>query len=126
MRRVLILGMLLLPIQASAHDPGGKFAQANPKMHEWFEGLRSGKGPCCSDADGNVVKDSDWEAVNDPAKPNVHYRVFIQEQWVDVPDDAVLTQPNMYGRTMVWPFYNSAYGGPVQVNIRCFIPGPGI
>jgi hypothetical protein len=37
------------------------------------------------------VLDSDWEVVNS------HYRVFLDGQWLDVPDDAVLTQPNLYG-----------------------------
>lgn len=36
----------------------------------------------------------------------------------DVPDDAVLTQPNLYGKTMVWPI--KGWGG---LTIRCFIPG---
>ncbi len=38
--------------------------------------------------------------------------------WIDVPDDAVITEPNRAGRTMVWPirFDN-------QISIRCFMPG---
>jgi hypothetical protein len=58
------------------------------------------------------VLDSDWEVVNS------HYRVFLDGQWLDVPDDAVLTQPNLYGRTVVWPMKTFA-----GMTIRCFIPG---
>jgi hypothetical protein len=122
----VIVFLSMMP--AWATDPGGKYAQADPKMHEWFENLRSGKGPCCSDADGFVVQDVDWVSVNDPSKPNVHFRVRIPNrqkvgdpmEWFDVPDEAVLTQPNLYGKTMVWPMFG--YAGVI---IRCFILGAG-
>jgi hypothetical protein len=35
-----------------------------------------------------------------------------------VPDDAVITEPNRVGRTMVWPI--RGYQG---LSIRCFMPG---
>jgi len=108
---VILSGVLLTA--ASAHDRHRADSQT-PKMKEWFDTLKSGKGPCCSDADGSVVKDSDWEADD-----KGHYRVHINGQWMDVPDDAVLHQPNMYGRTMVWT--GLYIDGKVQ--IRCFIPG---
>ena len=38
--------------------------------------------------------------------------------WVEVPEDAVITEPNRAGRTMVWPIWG--YQGP---SIRCFMPG---
>ena len=38
--------------------------------------------------------------------------------WVEVPDEAVITEPNKAGRTMVWPVYGSE-----SVSIRCFMPG---
>ena len=38
--------------------------------------------------------------------------------WVEVPDEAVITEPNKAGRTMVWRVY-----GPESVSIRCFMPG---
>jgi len=83
----------------------------------WFDSLRSGKGPCCSDADGTALSDVDWET-----KGN-HYRVRIEGQWFDVPDEAVITEPNRVGKTMVWPMYNRALGGTLSVEIRCFMPG---
>lgn len=126
MKWLLLSALLVTPV--FAHDDG-RYAQQDPKMHQWFEGLRSEKGPCCSDADGSALSDSDWVAVNDPAKPTIHYRVRIPDkhvpgdpmEWFDVPDEAVLTQPNLYGRTMVWPIY-----GYLGTTIRCFIPGAGI
>jgi hypothetical protein len=44
--------------------------------------------------------------------------VFLRGEWVDVPDDTVIKQPNLAGRTMVWPHYID--GRPF---IRCFMPG---
>jgi len=47
-----------------------------------------------------------------------HYRVRLENNWIDVPDDALITEPNRAGRTMVWPL---RLGG--QILIRCFMPG---
>src|ERR1700749_1129251 len=69
---------------------------ANSPLKPWFDSLRSGKGPCCSDADGSAVADPDWESKDG------HYRVRIDGEWVDVPDDAVIKEPNRAGRTLVW------------------------
>jgi hypothetical protein len=74
----------------------GRYSQS--PLRQWFDSLKSGKGPCCSDADGFAVSDPDWESRNG------HYLVRIDDQWIDVPDDAVITEPNRAGRTMVWPF----------------------
>ncbi len=67
------------------------------ELNEWFNRLASGKGLCCSFADGSVVSDVDWELKDG------HYRVRLEGRWIDVPDDAVITEPNRAGRTMVWP-----------------------
>ena len=93
-----------------ARDPDGRYA--NSPLKEWFDSLRSGKGPCCSDADGSAVSDVDWEWSNG------RYRVRIEGEWVDVPEESLITEPNRVGRTMVWPI--RGYGG---LTIRCFMPG---
>ena len=103
--------VLLGHFVAHAHD------HSRPELNNWFEGLKSGKGPCCSDADGTALSDVDWEAKDG------HYRVRIEGQWWDVPDEAVIKEPNRAGRTMVWPIYYRAIGGPLRLEIRCFMPG---
>jgi hypothetical protein len=111
----VVSALLLLAFAASAshaRDPDGRYAAQNPELHKWFDSLRSGKGPCCSDADGSAVSDVDWETANG------HYRVRLDGEWVDVPDEAVITEPNRIGRTMVWPIR-----GYLGVSIRCFMPG---
>jgi hypothetical protein len=94
---------------ASARDDG---RYANSPLEPWFDSLRSGKGPCCSDADGVAVADPDWESKEG------HYRVRLDGEWIMVPDDAVITEPNRAGRTMVWPVR-----GTQGISIRCFMPG---
>lgn len=95
---------------AHARDDG---RYAGSPLKKWFDTLQSRKGPCCSDADGFAVSDPDWESKSG------HYRVRIEGEWHDVPDDAVITVPNLYGKTMVWPI--KGWGG---LTIRCFMPGP--
>jgi hypothetical protein len=106
---VLLLG---LASQLGHARDRGQYANANPELKAWFEGLKSGKGPCCSDADGTAVSDVDWQSGNG------HYRVRLDGEWIDVPDEAVISEPDRIGRTMVWPI--RGYLGPT---IRCFMPG---
>jgi hypothetical protein len=108
MIRIFIIAALLAT-PAFAHDDG---RYSGSPLKGWFDGLHSGKGPCCSYADGEVVADPDWTFEQG------HYRVLLDGAWIEVPDDAVITEPNRAGRTMVWP-----YRGPSGVEIRCFMPG---
>jgi len=105
----LVLFLMLFCGPALARDDG---RYANSPLKQWFDLLRSGKGLCCSVADGYVVDDPDWESNSG------HYRVRIEDEWVDVPDDAVITVPNKFGRTMVWPMRDGK-----GLTIRCFMPG---
>jgi hypothetical protein len=107
-----VLLIVLASPSSKARDVDGRYAAQNLELHQWFEGLRSGKGPCCSDADGSAVSDVDWETKDG------HYRVRIDGEWVDVPDEAVITEPNRIGRAMVWPIR-----GYLGLSIRCFMPG---
>jgi hypothetical protein len=109
-------GLALILTAVTAHlgyaRDRGQFGNVNPDLKAWFESLKSGKGPCCSDADGTAISDADWESGNG------HYRVRVEGEWVEVPDEAVITEPNRVGLTMVWPI--RGYGG---LTIRCFMPG---
>jgi hypothetical protein len=107
----LVLSVLSAPTM-HARDLDGRYAAQNPELHQWFESLRSGKGPCCSDADGSAVSDVDWDTAGG------HYRVRLDGVWLEVPDEAVITEPNRIGRTMVWPIK-----GYLGTSIRCFMPG---
>ena len=103
---IAVLISVWLGTQAMAHDPG------RPDLNGWFDRLASGKGPCCSASDGASVADPDWESRGG------HYRVRLDGDWVDVPDEAVIKGPNLVGRTWVWPIR-----GPTGTVVRCFMPG---
>lgn len=107
---ILIAGPALFTAGlVSARDDG---RYTNSPLKPWFDTLKSGKGLCCSNADGVVISDPDWESRDG------HYRVRLDGEWIDVPDDAVITEPNRAGRTMVWPLR-----GALGTSIRCFLPG---
>jgi hypothetical protein len=79
--------------------------------------MTSGRGHCCATSDG--IFGPDWESKDG------HYRVKLNGEWIDVPDDAVIKGPNLDGRTIVWAIPVTAYyrdrGG--KPAIKCFIPG---
>jgi hypothetical protein len=97
---------------------------ANEPLHAWFNQLASGKGLCCSFADGFSVTDVDWDTRDG------RYRVRLcpglaktcdrfAKEWVVVPDNAIVQEANRFGPSVVWP-YLSAEGA---TQIRCFLRG---
>ena len=106
----LVVFTVMLPISTVGHARAHDYQ--HPELNSWYESLHSGKGPCCDGSDAKRVDDADWETKDG------QYRVRIDGQWVDVPNDAVVDGPNRAGRTMVWPYYLN--GHP---KARCFMPG---
>ena len=99
-RMGLIAAMALITLPTLGRDVDGRYKEA--PLHDWFGHLASGKGLCCSYADGYVIQDADWESRDS------HYRVRVPTApssenmiWINVPDEAVITEPNKAGRTMV-------------------------
>ncbi|MCA6108340.1 hypothetical protein [Bradyrhizobium cenepequi] len=107
----LVVFTVMLPISTIGHARAHDYQ--HPELNSWYESLHSGKGPCCDGSDAKRVDDVDWET------KDAHYRVRIDGEWVDVPNDAVVDGPNRAGHTMVWPYYLN--GG--FVGVRCFMPG---
>jgi len=104
----------LLNRPAHARDDG---RYADSPLKSWFDQLASGKGLCCSFADGVTVEDVDW----DTGGPNGNYRVRLDGKWIDVPEAALIKEPNKFGPAVVWPYRD--VDGVTQ--IRCFLPGAG-
>ena len=106
-RIVVLLSTLAAFTPGSFARDDGRYAD-NP-LKPWFESLRSNKGFCCAEADG---QDTEYEIRAS------HYFVPVDGVWTEVPEDAVITAPNKAGRPILWldPLHN----------IRCFIPGPGL
>lgn len=107
--RAVSLAVLLLVAPAAARDDG-RYAQS--PLKGWFDSLHSAKGYCCSDADG---VETTYEIRNG------HYWAPIDGVLTEVPDAAVITEPNRYGRPMEWLYFE----GGVRT-FRCFIPGAGL
>ena len=108
--RGIFLAAILLATPALAHDHG------NPELDAWFRSLQAKNGvSCCDGQEAMRLDDIDWDAKDG------HYRVKMNNQWVDVPDGAVIEQPNRSGPAMVWPYYLNGQ----LMGIRCFIPGSG-
>lgn len=108
MSKILAVILIAMCGPALAHD------HAKPELNNWFLSLRNkNRVPCCDGSDAKRLDDVDWESRDG------HYRVKLNGEWVDVPDDAVIEQPNLSGPAMVWPMYKDD-GHMVP---RCFIPG---
>lgn len=110
---VTLVWIMAMTLAALARDLDGRYAQS--PLKQWFDQLKSGKGLCCSFADGFSVRDVDWDT------DGGHYRVRLDGQWIAVPDDAVIGEPNRFGPAVVWPIKGA--GG--EITIRCFMPGAG-
>jgi hypothetical protein len=73
----------------------------------------SKEGLCCSFADGRTVEDPDWGMEGNS------FWVIVDGQKITVPPEALVAEPNKYGRAVVWPYKDSED----STIIRCFMPG---
>jgi hypothetical protein len=99
-----------------------------PGLNNWFKNLKNRAGkPCCDSGDGEHAE-AEW----DMAKRG--YKIMLKHphrptepgKWFDVPDSAVVDQPNLSGVAMVWWFPIYTYvDGSMTPEVLCFIPGPG-
>lgn len=111
-----VIALMVLLTLAYGRDLEGRYAGS--PLKSWFDNLTAkGGARCCSDADGSALSDVDWETRDG------RYRVRLEGQWWDVPDEAVVIEPNRAGRTMVWPVYYRGLGAVLRIEIRCFMPG---
>jgi hypothetical protein len=123
----MVLGGALVQMSpARGHDHN------RPDLTNWFMSLHSKHGGlCCDGSDAMHLSNVEWTTPNNSSR---HYRVKIpvnakaydrarqsdevETMWVDVPDDAVINDPNKEGTALVWPTYG--YQGAA---VRCFMPG---
>jgi hypothetical protein len=108
---IIALALLLFYPLAHAKDDG-RYAQS--PLKDWVKGLKSkasGSAGCCDISDGSPP-----EAVWDMG--GGRYQVTIEGKSYDVPNDALITEPNKLGYAVVWYFMEN--GVP---RIRCFMPG---
>ncbi len=114
---VIILMIILTALWAFAHEG---------VMGPWFKSLSStAGGACCGPDDG--TEDVDWEDVADPQRPQIAYLVTVDlgggPKKVEVPLDAVVKTPNLFGRAMFWGSIIRDTSGNETIRVRCFMPG---
>lgn len=98
--------LIAMAYSAFAHDP------ERPDLDHWYMSLHSKHGtPCCDISDAHAVAVDDWKTEDG------HYKVKIDNNWQDVPDEAVIDAPNLAGKALVWFGYKST-------KINCFMAGP--
>jgi len=130
---IVIGGFMLLGGAVVWQMPPARGHDANrPDLTKWFMSLRSKQGAlCCDGSEAMHLSNVDWTA---PDSSSHHYRVKIpvnveayerarhseevESMWVDVPDNAVIDDPNKEGTALVWPTY-----GYIGATVRCFMPG---
>ena len=113
MRIVVAVLLILLLAWSYAYPRDPQHQYDSSPNHEWVKSLHSPRGDwCCDITDGHAVLDADWDSKDG------HYRVRVEGQWVDVPDSAVIAEPNRLGQTIVWLTHVS--GVPI---VTCFLPG---
>ncbi len=111
--RIIALAILFVALAWSYAYPHDR---AHPELDSWFMRLQSkNKVSCCEGSDATRVEDADWDSKDG------HYRVRLEGEWVDVPDEAVIEEPNKAGVVLVWPW---RVNGKLD-HVRCFLPASG-
>ena len=110
------VGVLLAGVGISQARDSGQYSQSPQEIKTWIEHLTNNLGNlCCDDADGFAP--DVWDI--GPKS----YRVKIHEEWLIVPDVAVIKGPNRLGHAVVWLEPTWALGESSDM-VRCFLPGP--
>jgi hypothetical protein len=125
----ITIGITFAGIIAVAARDDGRYADS--PLRDWFNGLSSGIGLCCSFADGVTVEEPDWQTqgglylvrvCRKQPQPPETWTSCADKVWLPVPDRALVKEPNRYGPAVVWPELNADH----QTRIRCFLPGSGV
>lgn len=130
---MVIGGFMLLSSAVVWQVPPARGHDHNrPDLTKWFMSLYSNHGAlCCDGSEAMHLSNVEWTApdssshryrvkipVNADAYERARHSEDVETMWVDVPDDAVVDEPNKEGTALVWPTY-----GPTGATVRCFMPG---
>ena len=115
---LLIFGVVVVLLALVAYAwPQGEDHKLTERQ-KFFQGLMNKKTGtrCCNNFNGHPPE-AVWDIDGN------HYKVMIEGQWVDVPDDALIDKPNLYGGAVVWYWTSTDVKGEKTFHIRCFLPG---
>jgi len=111
----------------SAHAHTHDWAQLTPEQQKWFGSQRNPTtgDSCCSIADGawaeEDIRDGEyWVRCNDERS---HCPI---KEWMRVPPEVVIHDPNRNGAPVVWWRGDWGADGKQIIVIRCYAPGGGV
>lgn len=119
----------------------GQWAQVDPAERAWFKAQKSPQTgvPCCDESDGTYAEEDlreghywtrfAWKrctyqgALVPPSTPpwNGMECEDVIADWMPVPDEVVIHNPNRHGAPVVWWSVDGA-----KPYIRCYAPGGGV
>jgi len=112
----VLLTLLIVNVPSLARDTTGQFKSAAPELREWFRSQKSPKtgGLCCDEADGTYAEED--------IRGGIYWTRFDRTagQWIPVPPDVVIKDPNRNGAPVAWWYYERG-----ELKIRCYAPGGG-
>jgi hypothetical protein len=115
-RTALALLVLCAPALARELYPG-QYGNVPADVRQWFRSQKSPKtgGLCCNEADGTYAEED--------IRNGMYWTRFdlTRGEWIPVPSDVVIHDPNRNGAPVVWWFYQDG-----RVQIRCYAPGGGV
>lgn len=118
--RVLALFIALILALALA------FYSYKAKAQSWVDQLQNKQGAiCCTNNDGRRLDDPDWDTLGKAVEDhngNSGFRVYEDGKWNDVPNWAIVVQPNLDGIPRVW-WGRQYYSGNTVKQIMCFLKG---
>jgi hypothetical protein len=127
---VIFAGTAIKHAPAVWRGPPQMLAALDHETQDWVKTLKNGfGGPCCEMADGfpvewdmaGTVDDTSKMSTWDASNARTGYRVRLADgKWHDVPNFALINpKTNKLGYAVVWliPWTN--------LQIHCFLPGPG-
>lgn len=113
----LLAGLLAASVVEAPARDRDQYQNVDPALRRWVQGLRDKPGQrCCDTADG-FPAEYEWDTAGR------RYRVQIEGQWFDVPDEALGL--NKLGYATVWYWVSWEIDGTMTAHIRCFLPGTG-
>lgn len=120
---IVVAVVILAALGRPAHPRyvGAEPIQFSQEIQDWIKGLRSGqqRSPCCDLSDGDFTQ----QDLRVGADGRTHFFATVEGEWVEVPDDAIVREPNRIGRPIVWVTRWMGLEGKPVTFVRCFLPG---
>lgn len=111
---IFIIGAWLWTVAAAAHDHARQ--EYHPDTLKWFKTLSNRLGHLCCDGTDSITPNG-WRI----GSKGYEVMLYPGGPWLEVPNTALVVQPNLLNEVHVWPVYD-AQG---NVWFRCFMPGAG-